>query len=372
MPPTLDANLGSATNSATLTTTGAAAPGTRVVLCLWWFEAAGTLSTVIGGGLDWVVDFQDEDASDNHLAFASAYAPGGLESGTVLRPVFSSAVDFGPGMAALSLNDVGASGYVDGLSTPVDDFAEAWSTSGLSTTEAETFCLAISVATGGVGNSNTASTGTELHDFTAEGNNRMATVYSEESSSGAKTLAGTWAVTVSTQLNIAIAYKAGSGPVADDPGVILVKPRLGGGLELGAASGAWTAGSYVALVGADEFPDNDIVILGATWAFADYGIAGADATREWLIEIATGAASSETVKIQIPWMFRMDTAAEHPLKTAVTYFLPEPFLVPAGTRVAVRANNQDVGTQTMNGFHVFYMIEAAGGFVPKVIHHLAA
>jgi hypothetical protein len=73
----------------------------------------------------------------------------------------------------------------------------------------------------------------------------------------------------------------------------------------------------------------------------------ADSTFEMLVEVGTGAAGSEVTQVQIPFSCRSDTAVAYyfpPLP-----FLPEPYLIAAGTRVAVRFADASASAQTYSG-----------------------
>jgi len=213
----LDANLGNATNSDTLTTTSAATSASRVILFAWWYVASGTCTGATGGGLTWVVDKQFKDTLDggNHLAILSADAPSGLASSTVITPSFSVAADFGPGLAAASFTGLatGAAGYIDVTSTGKEDFEEVWTTNNLVTTNADDLLVALSFGSGGVSNTATAPA-IEIHDFAGEGAEMVASVYRIVAATSTYTPGGTWSGTVGLQVNIGAAYKAAAAAVA--------------------------------------------------------------------------------------------------------------------------------------------------------------
>lgn len=215
-----NANLGTVTNAASLTTSAAAAAGSRVFVFVWWFDPTATCTGAGGGGLTWVVDKQGLGtlAGDQNNAIVSADAPSGLASSTVITPTFSAAVDFGPGIAAASFTGIatGASGYVDVTSTFKEDFEEVWTTNNLVTTNADDLLIAFSVSSSGASNTPTAPA-VEIHDWTAEGSQRGASVYRIVSSTGTYTLGGTWAVSVDFQQNIGVAYKAELPPAGTPP-----------------------------------------------------------------------------------------------------------------------------------------------------------
>ena len=72
-----------------VTTTGAIASGSKIILSAGW-RTATTLSSVAGGGLTWTIDTQRVNgAATQHCALISADAPSGLASGTVITLTFS-------------------------------------------------------------------------------------------------------------------------------------------------------------------------------------------------------------------------------------------------------------------------------------------
>lgn len=205
-----DKSLGTLTSPGSFTTSATAVANSRIILFLWWYGNAQTLSSASGGSLSWVVDKQFEaSADDQHVAIVSADAPGGLASGTGISFTFSAGPDFGPAVAAASFTGVatGASGYLDTTSTGKDDFEETWTTNNLVTTNADDLLVAISMAVDGTSNTATAPAA-EIHDWTAEGSQRAATVYRIVSSTGTYNIGGVWSTAVGEQVNIGAAYKA--------------------------------------------------------------------------------------------------------------------------------------------------------------------
>lgn len=102
MPASFGASLGTYTNdpnpgglSFTITTTGAVASGGRVFVETGFFGVAtGTTITVSGGGLTWTTHTKIITGGAWGEAFASAPAPAGLASGTVLTVTFSASTTF--------------------------------------------------------------------------------------------------------------------------------------------------------------------------------------------------------------------------------------------------------------------------------------
>lgn len=216
-----DANLGTVKESATLTTTAAAAAGSRVLLFGFYFDGGGaTCNGGSGGGLTWVADDNYVNASGNTLFVASADAPSGLASSTVITPSFTSAVDFGPGLAAVSFTGMatGASGYVDVVATDKENTSNPWTTNNVVTTDADT--LLIGLAMSDAASSVATAPYTEIHDWNSEGSNRTTSVYRIVASAGTYTPGGSWAAGPSFGIFIGIAYKQGGPPV----GAVITEP----------------------------------------------------------------------------------------------------------------------------------------------------
>lgn len=225
-----DANLGTVGNNATLTTSAAAASNSRIILFGLWNDATSVMTGgAWGTSLTWVVDKQYEDdvsGTNYHLAIASADAPSGLASSTSITPTFDSAVDFGPGFAAVSFTglETGASGYVDVTSNGKSDFEEVWTTNNLVTTNADDLLVGFSVQADLTAHA-AAANHTEIHEWTPEGSNEGATVYRIVASTGTYNPGGTWSAgSVFYQLNIGIAYKAAAGEAPEVPSLYVVRP----------------------------------------------------------------------------------------------------------------------------------------------------
>lgn len=225
-----DASLGTVTNSGTLTTSAAAASGSRVILFAWWFgtqtmNASGSW----GGGLSWVRDhtFRGTIAGDQNIAIASADAPSGLASSTAITPGFSATPDFGPGLAAVSFTGVetGASGYVDVTSTGKEDFEETWTTNNLVTTNADDLLIGLSAVDFTPGAHTATAPASEIHEWNLEGAQYGASVYRIVASTSTYQVGGVWSAVVAFQHNIGVAYKASAGappPVENEPETLRV------------------------------------------------------------------------------------------------------------------------------------------------------
>jgi len=215
--PTVDATLGGGkTNTSTLTmklkTAAAAAPGSRIVLFLSWAHRTRTLASVAGGGLTWSVDVQASDASDNnnHGAIASAYAPDGLPSGTVITATFSAAVVHGF-IAAVSFTGIASSDPVDTATSTVQGGVAAWNATLPSARSGDLVVgwTNLDAVTGDTANPSVS----ELVDMSdADYWGSATAVYTVAQANGPATVSGTWARAGGSTGNVtvAVAYRPGS------------------------------------------------------------------------------------------------------------------------------------------------------------------
>lgn len=112
-------------------------------------------------------------------------------------------------------------------------------------------------------------------------------------------------------------------------------PAAANGLSRTSNATAWVHSTWIELFPDSQFPSTDVAIVGVDCSIGS--VVTADTTIEFLMELGTGTAGSEVTKVQIPWSLRSDTSANYFLGIADRFlWLPEPFKVPAGTRVAVR------------------------------------
>jgi hypothetical protein len=200
-------NIGSA--SIPLTMSAAAVANSRVFVFVNWNSSSGTLASLSGGGLTWTVDAQAKDASNNHGAIASASAPNGLASGTKLTATFSGTVANGL-IAAASFTGIATSSPLDVTASNLQGGVAAW-TGSVVTTNASDLVLGWS----GI-DANTTNTPTtpnvEIYDF---GDSNLwewsNAEYRIETTTGTKTVNGTWASASGSTANVTViaAYKGG-------------------------------------------------------------------------------------------------------------------------------------------------------------------
>lgn len=98
----------------------------------------------------------------------------------------------------------------------------------------------------------------------------------------------------------------------------------------------------------------DIYIYGLM--FQPTFVTTADTSYELLIEVGTN--TPEVTIIQMPYVFRSDTAVGFYSETTVTNWLPEPVFVKAGTMLSVRFASHISGqTFIMGGIKLLYQAE---------------
>ena len=134
----------------------------------------------------------------------------------------------------------------------------------------------------------------------------------------------------------------------------LAYPAAANGISRASSGGAaWSFSAYTEIV-----PDSTITaeywIAGMTWMWHT-PIAAADTTYEVLFELATGAAASEVLAIQVPCSFRADTAVGYAPSNIIIF--PEPKVIAANTRISVRvAQSLDTTSQTYTGIKIIYSL----------------
>ena len=118
-------------------------------------------------------------------------------------------------------------------------------------------------------------------------------------------------------------------------------------------STAWSYSAYTEVVPASTITAS-FYIAGLTWAWHT-PIAAPNVTYEWIIELATGAAASEVLIIQVPSSIRADSLVGYVPSNYVVF--PEPKLVAANTRISVRvAYSLATTSNTLSGIKILYQI----------------
>jgi len=134
----------------------------------------------------------------------------------------------------------------------------------------------------------------------------------------------------------------------------LAYPAAAAGISRASSAGlAWSFSNYTEVVPASTIAST-FYIAGLTWCWHT-PIAAADTTYEWIIELATGAAASEVLIIQIPASIRGDTLVGYVPSNFVIF--PEPKQIAANTRISVRvAYSLATTSNTLTGIKILYQM----------------
>ena len=128
----------------------------------------------------------------------------------------------------------------------------------------------------------------------------------------------------------------------------LASPAAVTGLTVTSGAGAWGFGAWVEVTASSTAT---IYLQGIT--FEPTTDPSNDATVQFLFEVGIGAPSAEVTKVQIPYSFRRDTHAGYYFIDPIRIFLPEPYLIPTGTRIAVRITDS-VASSLNYSIKIFY------------------
>lgn len=129
-------------------------------------------------------------------------------------------------------------------------------------------------------------------------------------------------------------------------------PAAAVGISRASSGGvAWSFSAYTEVVPVNTITST-FYIAGLTWCWPTPP-AAADTTYEVLMEIATGAAASEVLALQVGASFRGDTLAGYLPSPFVTF--PEPKQIAANTRLSVRvAQSLATTSYTYSGIKLLY------------------
>lgn len=132
----------------------------------------------------------------------------------------------------------------------------------------------------------------------------------------------------------------------------LAYPALAAGISRASSGGvAFSPSLYTELVPANAITST-FWIAGLTWAWHT-PVALADTTYQWLIELATGAAASEVLAIQVPASVRGDTLSGYVPSNFIIF--PDPKEIVANTRISVRvAYSLATTVNTLTGIKILY------------------
>lgn len=130
------------------------------------------------------------------------------------------------------------------------------------------------------------------------------------------------------------------------------------GIAPTSGASAWGFGLWTELTSATT---TDIYVISLVFQITN--IPALDTTVEQLFEIGIGTAGAEVTDIQIPYNVRNDTQVGYYLTRPDHIFLPEPVLIPEGTRIAVRVADSLATAITYQGVKIMYK-EGASAYTP--------
>jgi hypothetical protein len=108
---------------------------------------------------------------------------------------------------------------------------------------------------------------------------------------------------------------------------------------------------------------SDIYIIGVSLGTTQ--VPSVDVTVQILFELGKGLGGAETVFAQMPFSFRCDTAVGYYQLRSCQQWFPEPILVSAGTRIALRMYDSHTSAVTYAGVKIWYKEGLSlGGFDP--------
>lgn len=205
-------------NTVTVTTTAAAAAGSRVVVCVSWFNSSGASLTVTVGGTGATVDKQINNGNDRY-AVASLVVAGGLASSSSITANVANASG---GVLVMACSYLGTTG-VDTTGSNTGTTAAAWSTGALTCANADSLYVGGAGADGTItSESSTPTNGNERFDLFDAGDNQGAVMQDLiVSAVGSNALTGTWGTTtgLTTQTMAVVIYKGTASSTGFELGV---------------------------------------------------------------------------------------------------------------------------------------------------------
>lgn len=130
--------------------------------------------------------------------------------------------------------------------------------------------------------------------------------------------------------------------------LVLSLTNTNNGLSVTTPPPLWAFSSWKKL---DEYIEKNIYVYGIQFQLT--ATPTVDNTSEYIIEIGTGAIGNESTKLQIPYSMRTDTAVGIFLTSTNSIFLPESYLILAGSTISIRIASS-IASQTINGIKLQY------------------
>ena len=121
--------------------------------------------------------------------------------------------------------------------------------------------------------------------------------------------------------------------------VLKVPQQLNANVRVQSHMAAWSYGDWMVL---DTSIPNTINIVGFSFSWAY--IPAVDTTIQCIFDISVAPRGQRAVKIQLPFNLRTDTAVGIYLEKENMVYLPEGYVVPADSEIAIRVADSIVGT----------------------------
>ena len=129
-------------------------------------------------------------------------------------------------------------------------------------------------------------------------------------------------------------------------------PDASTGASVISSASAWAFGTAVTLHG--SLP-TDIYVVGLQ--FQNNDIPATDTNQDILFEVTVGG----TTKLQLPFNMNADTLVGYVMTSTASiqsFYLPEPYVIPAGSAVAVKVTDSIAAALTYNGIKLLYSTPA--------------
>lgn len=215
MAITLDKNLGSTgddvnSTSIVLTTSQAAASNTLIVAFVYiWESTSRTLTMSSSPSLSWTGSpVSNTQGALDQVWISWALAPSGLASSSTITATWDTSVTGGRMLGAASFLGTDQASPFDTSATNDQGATQNWSSGSATNAVADALFVAISGSEGTAGQTNTPTTGTELHDVAVStAAQAMCSQYLIVSSIGSQSLAGTWTGTNTSSTNALAVFK---------------------------------------------------------------------------------------------------------------------------------------------------------------------
>lgn len=198
-----------------LTTTAVVPSGAKVIVVVH-FYCTGVLNSISGGSLTWTIDKQQVHATDTHyrVAIASAEAPSGLASSTVLTATTAATYDL-ISVQAFYITGAATASAVD-ITAGVGTNGGASVSTNITTTNANDLIVqGFLVAFISTSDITPVASMTEIYDTNQTDGIKCETAYRIVTSTGTYAMGGSWATGLKDYVIAGVAYKQAAAATAN-------------------------------------------------------------------------------------------------------------------------------------------------------------